>query len=239
MDIEQKVLTGTENLILAMSKNNSSVADPSHQKIKTELETKLAEANAKVSYLLKSEQQFAALQVSDENESPGDLDDIGFTGIFFHFALYISPLLDIGLKRTGRLKVKIIGGVNIPGKRSSKDEYYAVIIVDGYIKATSKAAKNRIDESFEIQVDKAKQIEIAIYDRPSQSAGTSVRSPLLAFVWFNIADLQDDLLAKLGPNYAEKGLNSADMHDIWFDMEPGGQVAVRLNFGNAFQKYSF
>ena len=61
----------------------------------------------------------------------------------------------------------------------------------------------------------------------------------MAFVWFNIADLQDDLLAKLGPNYAEKGLNSADMHDIWFDMEPGGQVAVRLNFGNAFQKHSF
>jgi hypothetical protein len=137
-------------------------------------------------------------------------------------------MIDIRSRRNGRLKIKIMGAVNLPGKRSSKDDYFAVLRIDGITKATTKSTRSKIDETFDIQVEKANEVEIAVYDKPS---GGQNKPSLLAFVWFTLAELEEELNATLGPHYAQKPLNAPDMNDVWLDMEPGGQIAMRVNFG--------
>ncbi len=123
-----------------------------------------------------------------------------------------------------------MGGVNLPGKRSSKDDYFAVVRVDGIVKATTKSTKARIDETFDIQVEKAHEVEIAVYDK-SGGGGSKQQHLLLSFVWFTLADIEEDMSAKFGQTFAQKNLSASDMSDVWLDMEPGGQIAVRMNFG--------
>ncbi len=78
MDLEQKVRAGTENLISAMTGGASAASSSSPltssagsgdaAKLKLELESKVTEANAKIAFLQKSEQQFAGLLIGKMEE---------------------------------------------------------------------------------------------------------------------------------------------------------------------------
>jgi hypothetical protein len=68
------------------------------------------------------------------------------------------------MRRTGRLKIRLNGAVNLSGKRSSKD-YFIIVRIDGQVKASSRSGSKRIDESLDIQIDKAQEIEFAVYEK--------------------------------------------------------------------------
>ncbi|RKO87475.1 kinase-like domain-containing protein, partial [Blyttiomyces helicus] len=193
LDLEQKVKSGTENLVTAMTGGHST-PDP---KTMQELEEKLAEANAKVCFLAKAEHRYATLSVDDDES--GDL-----------------YMIDPGQRRTGRLKISLLGATNLPGRRSSKDEIVAIVRIDGVVQYTTRPTKHRWDESHELQVDKAQEVEVAVYEKTGL---------LLALSWFRLWELEEDLKLKY-----PAGHENADIPETWLDMEPGGQLLLKINF---------
>jgi hypothetical protein len=124
-----------------MQRNPSSDA-----KLAQELDTKIFDATQKINMLNGAIKQFSGLVVG-------------------------SPVIDEeqenyakGLRRTGRLKIRLNGAVNLSGKSSSKN-YFIVVRIDGNVKATSKSGSKRIDESLDIQINKAQEIEFAVYEK--------------------------------------------------------------------------
>ncbi|KAJ3378379.1 Serine/threonine kinase [Entophlyctis sp. JEL0112] len=197
LDTEQKVKTGTENLLTAMLNLNTGPVD---QKIKDELKEKMAESNAKITVLEKSKHRYHALYVSTTEE-----DDV---------------LTDIRRKCTGRLKLKLFGASNLVGRTAVQNEAIAVVAIDGIIKYTSRRSSSRWDETLDVQVDRAQEVEICVYSHPG--------GMLLGLIWFKIGDLEDDLKAK-NPNGLPTNVNDVD--DLWLDLEPAGQILIRACFG--------
>ena len=116
------------------------------------------------------------------------------------------------------MRLKLFGASNLPGRTSQNNDVFAKVLIDGQLKATTRPRAIRWEEQFDIQVDRAQEVEIAVY---SKTAGV-----LLAMAWFRIKDLEDDLIAKYTPR--PTGIN--DTADTWLDLEPGGQLLIKANF---------
>lgn len=98
-----------------------------------------------------------------------------------------------------------------------KDEVVAWVSVDGIVKLQTKPSRAKWDEVFDIQVDRGLELEIKV----TEKNGTP-----LALIWFRLADLCDDLDAKLS---RDRG-NALEVPDTWLDLEPSGQVLFKVNF---------
>ncbi|KAJ3079706.1 Serine/threonine kinase, partial [Quaeritorhiza haematococci] len=196
LDLEQKVKAGTENLLMAMHRNRAD------SKQIVEVEAKLQEVREKISFLSKAEQKYAKLNVADEEEE--------------------EQLGEVRQRRTGRLRIRLIAALSIPGKRTSDAQFYAVIRVDGQRKATSRPTRQRWDDHYDIQVDKAQQVEITIYDTSYGGGG------VLSLVWFKLSELEEDLKTKFGPEWGKMSMQ--DLPETWLDMEPDGRLLVKLQF---------
>ncbi|KAI9101840.1 kinase-like domain-containing protein [Phlyctochytrium arcticum] len=194
LEVELKVKAGTENMVKAISGGPTATHDPT---VMGELLEKIAEANSKVLFLQKAEHKYAGLCVATEEEEEG-------------------YLADVRLRKTGRLRARLIGATNLPGRRSNKDELIAVVRVDGTVKHETKPTRTQWLEYVDLQVDKAQEVEIAVYDR---------NWTLLGLVWFRLWELDEDLKAKYGAAH-----ETSDVDETWLDMEPAGQLLLRLNF---------
>ncbi len=129
------------------------------------------------------------------------------------------------MRRTGRLKIQLLGATNLPGRRSSSETFFAIVKIDGRPCAQYKATNENWNDVFDIQVDKAQEIEIAVFDHESKM--------LMGMIWFNISDLEEDLIHLYGADYATKYTNLNDVKEYWLDLEPGGQLLLKLNFGTS------
>jgi hypothetical protein len=127
LDMEKKVKAGTENFLTALGQVDGSA------KAKPELEEKIAEAAFKINILGKAEHKYSDLLI-DAQEA---IDD----------ELFLSDNQD---RRTGRIKIKLIGVINL-SRKASKDDLVAVIKVDGTTKYVSKPVKSRWDEQADFQ----------------------------------------------------------------------------------------
>ena len=207
IDLEQKVKTGTENLIIALKSN--PVPDI---KLAAELDVKTIEATLKINFLNQSLKKLSSLIVLDETLPTIDEETITFKN----------------LRKSGKLKVRLNGALNLTGKRPQND-FYTTIKIDGITVATSRPTKSRMDENFDLVVNKKQQVEIAIYEKSGLNPNVTGKSNLLAFVWFDLSDLESELKQKYGADYQSKNFN--ELQDVWLDLEPSGQISVKLNFG--------
>ncbi|KAJ3299239.1 Serine/threonine kinase [Borealophlyctis nickersoniae] len=142
LDVEQKVKSGTENLVAAMAQAPTA-GDP---KVRTELEEKLGEANGKVALLNKAVHRYSGLYVEDEENDEG-------------------YLMDVRQRRTGRLKLRLIAANNLPNRRYTHDEIIAIVRIDGSPKYVSRPTRHRWDETADIPIDKGQEVEIAVYEK--------------------------------------------------------------------------
>ncbi|TPX49164.1 hypothetical protein SeMB42_g02712 [Synchytrium endobioticum] len=177
---------------------------------------------------------------------------------------------------TGRLRIKLIGANNLPGKTSHKTETYAIIRIDGAQRARTKQSRSRWGEDLDIVSDKATECEVAVYEKGGA---------ILALVWFRLSELEDfnrirtsvtsvppAVLNQNGSRTRESTVEVAPSRDsvdtaaserdtqsngvtslsmerngtgdsspaetsdvvfkdnIWVDMEPAGQLCMRLSF---------
>jgi hypothetical protein len=120
-------------------------------------------------------------------------------------------------KVSGRLRMKLIEAVNITGRKSNRDDIVATISIDGVVKYNSKPTKTKWDEQFEIQVERGLELEIKVSEKGGQ---------ILALIWFRLHDLAADLDLK----YGKARLLNLDVADTWLDLEPSGQILLKLNF---------
>lgn len=113
--------------------------------------------------------------------------------------------------------MKLISVSNLTDRKSIKDDIYASLSVDGITKYTTKLTKTKWDEQFEISLEKAHEVEIVIREKDGA---------LLGLLWFKLRDLEDDLSIR----YPNRPRAIADTQDLLMDLEPSGQLALKLNF---------
>ncbi|KAI8926555.1 kinase-like domain-containing protein [Entophlyctis helioformis] len=148
LDIEQKVRTGTENMVSALGA--AMEVDPRR---KAELDQQLAEAKGKESLLIKAKNKFTQLYVAEDEQEDS------------------AHIVDNALRKTGRLSMKIVGAANLTGRKSIKEEIVAEIYVDGIKKYTSRPTRQKWDEVADLTLDKALEIEINVRERGGPMLG--------------------------------------------------------------------
>lgn len=116
-----------------------------------------------------------------------------------------------------------MGAKNVPGRRSADEPFYLVIRIDGKPKGHTKSTlENFGNEVFDIQIDKAHEVELCVYGHQSRIMNS--------FSWFNIYELEEDLKIKF-PGLEPGSMPSINaVQEFWLDMEPGGQILVKATF---------
>ncbi|KAJ3030436.1 UNVERIFIED_CONTAM: Serine/threonine kinase [Siphonaria sp. JEL0065] len=122
------------------------------------------------------------------------------------------------LKTSGRLKVKLI---RASGLGNDEIDTFATIAVDGQVKFSTQASSNTWNEILDTYVSNSQEVEICVFSYP--------RRDLVGLVWFKLSELESELKLHF-PNGLPLSVN--DMDDTWLDLEPAGQIFVRVSFGN-------
>jgi len=89
---------------------------------------------------------------------------------------------------TGQIKITLLSAENLPGKKSHKTDTYVVIRIDGVQKGKTKPARSKWNETIEIPIEKASEMELAVYDKSGS---------ILALQWFKLWELEDELRTRV------------------------------------------
>ena len=152
---------------------------------------------------------------------------------------------------SGRLEFQIIEAKRLDRSRSlaiQNPSTVVVIKIDNHVKfRTDPAQDDKWSAEGQITVDKASEIEIVVYDK-NQSQSVPV-----GILWLKITDIAEGLRRRKIKQEQGPGWVTADdartqnqlqpqqspQHQKpeddsikeWFDVEPSGQLCLRLNFG--------
>ncbi|KAJ3288335.1 Serine/threonine kinase [Rhizoclosmatium sp. JEL0117] len=222
LDIEHKVQAGTERMYQVMKLQPQTPGDLRYKQI----EEKLLECQTKVQLLTKSRQRYKGLDLEDAAVivTPDTTND--------------SPIQYKINKRpqSGKLHLKILAANALPNKKYSRSETYVVIKIDGVHKAQTKMSiTGKWFEDFEVAVEKALEVEVCVYERGGG---------ILGLVWFKIAELEtmqrltamNSVFQRSNPSLESPSVGSGgdktenEVGEHWLDLEPGGQIAIKLNF---------
>ncbi len=90
---------------------------------------------------------------------------------------------------TGLLKTRVVHVRNLMGKINAKNNISVVVRVDGLVKCRTKIrSKLHWDEEFEIQCDKAGEIEFSVRDE---------KDGILSLLFFRLAELEAQIKAQV------------------------------------------
>lgn len=163
-----------------------------------------------------------------------------------------------GLRRpvTGKLQLEILEATELlhaPTRLIRTPDTVVLVKVDGQIVFRSRSARNdKWNELCETHVSKASEIEISIYDQSTD------KSLPIGIFWLKITDITEALRKRKAPQWmhaedakkiqhnqdgrpiAAMEESSVTLHpelpqnengiEAWFDVEPVGKLALRLNF---------
>ncbi|TPX41285.1 hypothetical protein SeMB42_g05627 [Synchytrium endobioticum] len=252
LEIEQRVRDGTEKMNQALA--NTPNAD---QRLKDEAAAKMSECAAKVMFLKNAAERYKGLYVDTETSntsSEANTVSIGASSGNLHPSSSSEALSSPGTPSstrsarhtlTGHLRLRILTAVNVPGRRTPNTQLFVVVRVDGVARAQTKTSRKDWNEDFDISVDRNQDMEINVYDDDGK---------LLSLIWFKLHDMEDDIryvnhrfdgagsLASLQsntnlsitpskqPQQLPSAKESGEGMETWLDMEPGGQIRIRLNF---------
>lgn len=165
-----------------------------------------------------------------------------------------------GLRRpvTGKLQLEILEAMELlhaPTRMIRSPDTIVLVKVDGQVVFRSRTARNdKWNELCETHVNKASEIEISIYDQSND------KSLPIGIFWLKITDITESLRKRKAPQWmvaeeAQKmrqdGVAREDsnvtLHPVpavqvnqnengieaWFDVEPVGKLALRVNFVRA------
>ncbi|KAI8843597.1 hypothetical protein BC829DRAFT_295400 [Chytridium lagenaria] len=151
-----------------------------------------------------------------------------------------------------------MAATGLPNKKSHRSDIYALIKLDGVQKAKTKYSKSRWAEDFDIYAEKAQEVEVGVFEKggtilamvwfklseieemttaanTAQANGHGASSAGLPgtsapFISQSGADLQRGSSHQVeNPETAVSGSSPFSL-ETWLDMEPAGQVAVKLSF---------
>ena len=157
---------------------------------------------------------------------------------------------------SGKIKIKPIAVAGLIGKKTSKTELFIIVRVDGIQRAKSRPARGKWSEDIIFTVDKASEIEINVYEKdgPILSLIWFMISDLceeldnvnefyannLVAPAKNSADVDNASTTAVHVTIPTKGatppppsfkIGKNESLESWFDMEPTGQLLMKINFG--------
>lgn len=188
------------------------------RKSKSDAEARRIESNQKIQLLKQALRRYEDLHVDIDGGEGGDDDSLSIptqrkplTG---HLSLRIQAVADVDHAATGRF--------------SRGPDTFVIIKVEDVFKGRTKATKNDrfTDELHEIDIDKANEIELTVYDRAGDH-------PMpIGMLWIRISDLQEEMRRKRIENeFNSAGWMTADKMggdggirpDLHFQPPPGQQ----------------
>lgn len=161
-------------------------------------ESKRIESNQKIQLLKQALKRYEDLHV--DTDFPGDeADDDSIN----------AP--NIRRPLTGRLQVRVIAVKDVDHATTSRfargPETFVVLKVEDSMRVRTKSTRNDkwLDEGHDIDVDKANEIEVTVYDKPGEH-------PLpVGMLWIRISDLVEELRRKkIEQDISSSGWVSAD-----------------------------
>ncbi|CEG66545.1 Putative AGC/PKC protein kinase [Rhizopus microsporus] len=238
LDVEKTVLKGIKGMAEVLERHPSG-----DRKNRTDVQDKMSESMEKLSLLNSALRKYKSLYIGEG----GDEDD-------YELETPPSARLPPGFRRpvTGKLQLEILEACELahaPTRLIRTPSTVVFVKIDNQIVFRSRPSKNdKWNELCETHVNKASEIEISIYDQSTE------KSLPIGILWLKITDITEGLRKRKRPqwvlaeqrqlaqgvdndnsippqpsvvNQAEGGI------EAWFDVEPVGRVALRLNFVRA------
>ncbi|KAH6564395.1 hypothetical protein BASA62_007960 [Batrachochytrium salamandrivorans] len=247
LDVEQNVRQATERMIQGSGISDTNVQNsqtlagasgttPLNSKLRQTLDDTLNEANARIAIFTKAVMRYQGLNINDDQPKDSDLPDgEGASGLIPTSTS--EPSFSKSTKRTvtGKVTISPIIASGLPGKKTFKADIYLVVRVDGLQRAKTRTTREKWTDDLRVSVDKASHMEIAVYEKGGI---------LLTVLGFMLADMCDDLSSVVGLQPLPSGQDNNvsgdpiitpstkpnETTETWFDMEPMGQILVRLKF---------
>jgi classical protein kinase C len=190
------------------------------RKSKADAEARRIESNQKIQLLKQALRRYEDLHVDIDEGDNRDDDSLSVPSqrkpLTGHLTLRIQAVADVDHAATGRF--------------SRGPDTFVIIKVEDVFKGRTKATKNDrfTDELHEIDIDKANEIELTVYDRAGDH-------PMpIGMLWIRISDLQEEMRRKRIENeFNSAGWMTADKMDgdgnirpdLHFQPPPGQQSA--------------
>ncbi|ORX57055.1 hypothetical protein DM01DRAFT_1334610 [Hesseltinella vesiculosa] len=183
VDVEQKVQIGIRNLFQSIQPHGSG---PERRLLKQELQKKQEESHAKMSLLSTAVKKYKSLYFGEEDPNIHEVDSDDDT----NQQTRALP----GLRRpvSGKLQLKITEACDLahaPTRYFKMRRQTAVMInIDGNTQCHTKSSKtDKWTDSFELNVDKAAEVELIIYDRSGD------KTLPIGLLWLKISDIAESL----------------------------------------------
>lgn len=271
MDVEKQMLTAIKHMADLFEKDPSS----ENRKRKSEVQGQMYESIEKLNLLKKALRKYKSLYIDEGDEDDDELETPS------------SARLPPGLRRpiTGKLQMEIVEArelAHAPTRMIRSPSTVVVVKIDNNVVFSTRPSRSdKWFEQCEINVNKASEIEIALYDQSYDTnvntAPGGVRLPIGVF-WLKITDIAESLrrrkvLQETGTGWVSAQVAHAHNGDAtvtlntplnvqqqqqqqnsnlynnenvppslqppnsktegieaWFDIEPLGKIALRLNF---------
>ncbi|KAI8330627.1 kinase-like domain-containing protein [Chlamydoabsidia padenii] len=253
LDVEKKVLDGTKTLADALDRQPAQT----DRKQRDEIKNQMYESIEKLGLLNRALRKYKGLYIGEGEEEEED----------YELETPPSARLPPGFRRpvTGKLQLEILEArelAHAPTRMIKSPETTVYIKIDGNIVYRSKPS--RTDrwslDMCEIHVNKASEVEVAIYDHDAE------RSLPIGMFWLRITDIAEGLRKRKiqqdnghgwapaddavrqhqTKHHSASSLDSPALQatsttnttltedgngiQAWFDVEPVGEISLRLNF---------
>ncbi|KAI8838215.1 kinase-like domain-containing protein [Chytriomyces cf. hyalinus JEL632] len=207
---EHKVMSGTESLFEATSSLKGSAMDP---RLEQDLLAKMSESNSKITVLDKARMRYSTLNSSLPTSLEKDEEDSSTVA-----EVTTAPRM----ASKARLRVRVICAANLVGRTAIANNLVVLVTVDGNLKFESKSTSTHWNETFDLQADSTQELELCVYSEPERR--------LLGLTWFKMGLLEEAVKAKAGDDIPSGNMD--DVEDTWLDLEPAGQILVRISLAS-------
>ncbi|KAG1157612.1 hypothetical protein G6F37_006550 [Rhizopus arrhizus] len=244
LDVEKTVLKGIKGMAEVLEKSTGD------RRNRTDIQDKMYESMEKLSLLNSALRKYKSLYIGEG----GDEDD-------YELETPPSARLPPGFRRpvTGKLQLELLEACELahaPTRMIRTPATIVLVKIDNQVVFRSRPTRNdKWNELCETHVNKASEIEISIYDQSTE------KSLPIGVLWLKITDITEGLRKRKIPQWMlaqqqqiqnkEEGaaeeedntmaapamnnnvLESNNGIEAWFDVEPVGKIALRLNFVRA------
>ncbi|KAJ5563574.1 AGC-kinase C-terminal [Penicillium sp. DV-2018c] len=175
LSVEMQYKAGIEKMVRLYQ-------DEGDRKSRADAENRRIESNQKIQLLKQALKRYEDLHVDIESSDAPDDESLSTPNMR-------KPL-------TGLLTMRIHAVKDVDHAASSRfsrgPETYVVVKVEDTIKARTKATRNDkwLDESFSMDIDKANEIELTVYDKSGD------RPTPIGMLWVRISDIAEEMRRK-------------------------------------------
>ncbi|KAJ5893517.1 C2 calcium/lipid-binding domain CaLB [Penicillium taxi] len=217
LSVEKQYKAGIEKMVRLYQ-------DEGDRKSRADAEGRRVESNQKIQLLKQALKRYEDLHVDIESADAADDESLS------------SPNMRKPL--TGLLTMRIHAVEDVDHANSSRfsrgPETFIIVKVEDAIKARTKASRNDkwLDEAFSIDIDKANEIELTVYDKAGE------RPTPIGMLWVRISDIAEEMRRKkIETELNASGWVSADkMNNSGAprpDNHPGSQPGSSGGFGDS------